>query len=199
MAGFNGSLWSISLELELYTVLFILLLVGIFKNRKLLIVLLIILFSFSLVLTNMGLQLAIMPDQKNMLLAAAFLFGALLQTDFIPKKYFPYLFLISGLFLALKISGIITVNLLIDEVIFFSLATYFIAFTRRFNILLRNDISYGVYIYTFPLQQLFFQMSGFSQSVLVNLLLSLTSSCILAFLSWIYIEKPALRYKTQLS
>ncbi len=199
MAGFNGSLWSISLELELYTVLFLLLLTGIFKNRKWLIVLLIVLFSCSLVLPNLGRQLALMPDQKNMLLAAAFLFGALLQTDFIPKKYFPYLFLISGLLLVLKISGIISINLLIDEVIFFSLATYFIAFTRRFNISIRNDISYGVYIYTFPLQQLFFQLSGFSQSVLVNLLLSLATSCILAFLSWTYIEKPALKYKTQLS
>ncbi len=199
MTGFNGSLWSIGLELELYTLLFILLLAGIFKNRKWLIVVLIILFGCSLAFINLGRQLAIVPDQKNMLLAAAFLFGALLETGFIPKKYFPYLFLISGLLLVLKISGIISINLLIDEVIFFSLATYFVAFTRRFNILIRNDISYGVYIYTFPLQQLFFQMSGFSQSVLVNLLLSLASSCILAFLSWIYIEKPALRYKTQLS
>ncbi len=199
MAGFNGSLWSISLELELYTLLFILSLSGIFKNKRWLIVIFIILLGFSLVLTNLGRQLPLMPNQKNMLLATAFFFGGLLQTGFIPKKYFPYLLLLSGLSLFLKILGIISINFLIDEVIFFSLATYFITFSRKFNVLIKNDISYGMYIYTFPLQQLFFQLSGFSQPVMVNLFLSLGSSCILAFLSWIYIEKPALKYKSQLS
>ena len=101
-----------------------------------------------------------------MLLAAAFLFGALLQTGFIPEKYFPYLFLISGLLLALKISGTISINLLMDEVIFFSLATYFVAFTKWFTVKIKNDISYGVYIYTFPLQQFFFQISGLGETVL---------------------------------
>lgn len=198
MAGFNGSLWSISLELELYTLLFILLLTGIFKNRRLLILLFIILIIACLVMIMVG-YLALLTDPKNLLLACAFLFGGLLQTNVIPKKYLSYLFLVSGVLLFFKISGIISIDLLIGEVIFFSLATYFIAFTRLFNISIKNDISYGVYIYTFPLQQLFFQLSGFSQSVIVNLLLSLGSSCILAFLSWIYIEKPALKYKNQLS
>ena len=199
MAGFNGSLWSISLELELYTLLFILLVTGVFRKKKWLIVLFIVLICSSLLLSNLNRQFTLMPNEKNLLLAAAFLFGGLLQTEFIPKKYYRYLFVASGLLLFLRIPGIIPIDLLLDEVIFFSLATYFIAFTKLFTIKIKNDISYGVYIYTFPLQQLFFQLSGFSQSVIMNLLLALGSSCIFAFLSWIYIEKPALKYKNQLS
>lgn len=199
-AGFNGSLWSISLELELYAILFLVLFAGIFKKRRLLVILFILLLISCLLLANLNNQVtSSMTNRKNFLLAAAFLFGGLLQTEFIPKKNFPYLFLASSLLLFLKISGILSIDLLIDEVVFFSLATYFVAFTRQINISFKNDISYGVYIYTFPLQQLFFQLSGFSQSVIMNLLLSLGSSCILALLSWIFIEKPALKYKTQLS
>ena len=116
-----------------------------------------------------------------------------------PKDMLPVLFIGSGLLLLLKITGAMQVNLMLDEVIFFSLATYFIAFTRWFTIRIKNDISYGVYIYTFPMQQLIFQLSGFSQSTFANLLLSLCCSGILGFLSWIYIEKPALKSKTGLS
>ncbi|MEP6584765.1 MAG: acyltransferase [Ginsengibacter sp.] len=199
IAGFNGSLWTISLELELYTLLLFILLAGVFRNRRLLISLFIVLIIFCLVIVILHKHLPFFPDNKNLLLACAFFFGGLLQTGFIPKKYFTYLFLVSGVLLILKISQIIPVDILIDEVIFFSLTTYFIAFTRLFYFNIKNDISYGVYIYTFPLQQLFFQLSGFSQSVIMNLLLSLVCSCILALLSWIYIEKPALQHKNQLS
>ena len=72
----------------------------------------------------------------------------------------------SGLLLLAKITGILPVDIMLDEVIFFSLATYFIAFTQWFTIRIKHDISYGVYIYTFPLQQLVFQLSGFSQPAL---------------------------------
>ena len=198
MAGFNGSLWSIQLELILYGLLFILTLTGLVKKRKLLLILLTALIIICLFISVANWYFILIPDHKSLLLACAFLFGGIMQTKSIPGRYAVCLFIVSGLLLLVKITGVIQVNLMLDEVIFFSLATYFIAFTRWFTIRIKNDISYGVYIYTFPMQQLIFQLSGFSQSTFANLLLSLCCSCILGFLSWIYIEKPALKYKTRL-
>ena len=199
MAGFNGSLWSIQLELIMYGLLFILTLTGIFKKRKLLLIVLATFIIICLFMSVANRYFILIPDHKSLLLACAFLFGGIMQTKIIPGRFALCLFIGSGLLLLFKITGAIRVNLTLDEVIFFSLATYFIAFTRWFTIRIKNDISYGVYIYTFPMQQLIFQLSGFSQSTFANLLLSLCGSCILGFLSWIYIEKPALKYKTRLS
>jgi peptidoglycan/LPS O-acetylase OafA/YrhL len=199
MAGFNGSLWSITLELELYGLLLILMALGIFKKKTLLLVVLIACSAICLGMSISGRYFIIVAGQKNTLLACAFLFGGIMQANFIPKKYAVYLFAASGLLLLLKTTYVLPVNILVDEVIFFSLATYFIAFTHRLTIPIRNDISYGVYIYTFPLQQLIFQLSGFSQPALANLFLSLCCSAILALVSWLYIEKRALKYKSHLS
>lgn len=199
MGGFNGSLWSIGLELQLYGLLLLLMLTGIFKRKKVLIITFITLTIVCLLMNLAGQYTILMPDQKSLLLACAFLFGGIVQTKTISKKIAIYLFIASGLLMIAKLTAIIKVNILMDEVLFFSLATYFVAFTTWFSIRINYDISYGVYIYTFPIQQFFFQISGFSQSVLSNLLLSLFCSALLAFISWIYIEKPALRYKTQFS
>ncbi|MEO8111388.1 MAG: acyltransferase [Ginsengibacter sp.] len=199
IGGFNGSLWSISLELQLYGLLLLLMLTGIFKRKKVLIITFITLIIVCFLMSGTAKYTTLMPDQKSLLLACAFLFGGIVQTKIISKKIAIYLFIASGLLMIVKLTALIKVNILMDEVIFFSLATYFIAFTNWFTIRIKNDISYGVYIYTFPIQQFFFQISGFNQSVLTNLLLSLFCSGILALLSWKYIEKPALRYKTQFS
>ena len=68
--------------------------------------------------------------------------------------------------------------------------------------LLRNvgrsgDMSYGLYIYAFPVQQLLVtwgaQHWGFSPALLATLVASFT----LAALSWHFVEKPALNFKPQ--
>ena len=58
----------------------------------------------------------------------------------------------------------------------------------------RNDLSYGVYIYSWPAQQLLL-LNFPSISPLGNGLAALGIVIPLAFLSWKYIEKPALRLK----
>ncbi len=58
----------------------------------------------------------------------------------------------------------------------------------------RNDLSYGVYIYGWPVQQLLV-LNFPSISPLGNGIAALAIVIPLAFLSWKYIEKPALRLK----
>jgi peptidoglycan/LPS O-acetylase OafA/YrhL len=61
----------------------------------------------------------------------------------------------------------------------------------------KNDISYGVYLYGFPLQQLYFSF-GVRHLLPMNPWISLATVlplCVaLGWLSWLYVEKPAKQY-----
>jgi peptidoglycan/LPS O-acetylase OafA/YrhL len=67
---------------------------------------------------------------------------------------------------------------------------------QRLRLPLKNDVSFGVYIYAFPVQQLF---SGYALAHGVGwlpvLLASAAVTSILAALSWILVEKPSLALK----
>jgi peptidoglycan/LPS O-acetylase OafA/YrhL len=56
-----------------------------------------------------------------------------------------------------------------------------------------GDLSYGIYLYGFPVQQTLMSFHTFNQSELM--IYSLGISIILAYLSWHIIEKNALRLK----
>ncbi len=58
----------------------------------------------------------------------------------------------------------------------------------------KNDLSYGVYILGWPVQQLL-MLSGIAITPVANAVLALVIVMPLAFLSWRYVEKPALRLK----
>ena len=63
---------------------------------------------------------------------------------------------------------------------------------------IKNDISYGVYLYAWPLQVLIAQLFS-SLSTLENLCFTLICATILGYLSWIWIEKPFLLMKKWLN
>lgn len=61
-----------------------------------------------------------------------------------------------------------------------------------------GDISYGVYIYAFPVQQLIAHfLSGIMPMQM--LALALPTTCMLAIMSWYFIEQPALKMKGRVS
>lgn len=74
--------------------------------------------------------------------------------------------------------------------------TLWLGATLRIRVGSRNDISYGVYIYAFPVQQLLFAL-GMSSRIgpITSALLALGLALPLAFLSWHVVEEPALRLK----
>lgn len=60
---------------------------------------------------------------------------------------------------------------------------------------MRNDLSYGVYIYGFPVQQVLALAGGARWGLPVYMVLSLAGTLPLAAASWWWVEKPALRLK----
>ena len=58
-----------------------------------------------------------------------------------------------------------------------------------------NDISYGVYIYAFPVQILLVIFGSESLGWVLNAIITFAITVGLAWLSWLYVEKPALALK----
>jgi peptidoglycan/LPS O-acetylase OafA/YrhL len=58
-----------------------------------------------------------------------------------------------------------------------------------------GDFSYGIYIFSFPVQQLLMHWLAPDLALLPFMLASLALSLLLAVLSWHFIEAPALRLK----
>lgn len=61
-----------------------------------------------------------------------------------------------------------------------------------------GDLSYGIYIYSFPIQQMIVVFWGSSLEVYQQILLAYALAVPLAWLSWNFVEKPILKYKTLL-
>lgn len=59
----------------------------------------------------------------------------------------------------------------------------------------KNDISYGVYIYAFPVQILLIIFGSASLGWVLNAIITFVITVGLAWLSWLYVEKPALALK----
>jgi len=61
-----------------------------------------------------------------------------------------------------------------------------------------GDISYGLYIYAFPVQQTVVWLGDNRLPVLHGLWIATAVTVVLAWLSWHFVEKPALRWKDRL-
>jgi peptidoglycan/LPS O-acetylase OafA/YrhL len=62
----------------------------------------------------------------------------------------------------------------------------------------RNDVSYGVYIYAFPVQQLLAVAGAYRHGVALYVLLSVLVTLPFAVASWFVVERPALGLKKRL-
>lgn len=73
----------------------------------------------------------------------------------------------------------------------------FLGMSKRLglNFFLSRDYSYGIYIYSFPLQQLMIFLLPGDRKWWANILLSLPPTILFAALSWHLVEKPALALK----
>jgi peptidoglycan/LPS O-acetylase OafA/YrhL len=61
----------------------------------------------------------------------------------------------------------------------------------------RRDLSYGMYLYAYPVQQLVVQASRASLHPVALFLIAASLTTVLAFLSWTFVEKPFLKLKSR--
>jgi len=186
----NGSLWTLNFEVMLY---FIVLALGVSgflaKKKKFLIFLAVFL---SLLLLSKFFEF---PYRANLILKLGYPFMSGV-VFWVWRRSIPFtISFTAGSAIYITISCFLplphfTIWIAATYIIFFlgyseipSLKIY-----NRFG-----DYSYGVYIYAFPIQQIYVQLG--TENPLQNIALSLPTACICAVLSWHFIESPALRLK----
>lgn len=194
----NGSLWSLTYEFSMYLYLLVLFRL---RNSKLIfwVILSSFLLSFILHITYSDflekyISIIQMHTKELYRLASYFLGGSLL-TYFNLKKYANYRVIVS-------ISAFLVIALAFSFYKF--VAPFFLPIlvlligvsgTKPFNTITKptGDISYGVYIYGFFVQQILMYYFSFAPFALFTI--SVLVTYIIAYLSWQFVEKRALKNK----
>lgn len=194
---FNGSLWTLFLEVKAYILLGAIGLFGIVRAQKFIILLIFItlwlLIIFEIPInssTNKFIRLII--DESFLLYATYFFAGSVL---YLFRRIVPLnnkVFYVS-IFLVILLS---LLNLLHQSLpILFPIITIGLANNLPFqNFDKYGDFSYGIYLYAFPVQQLVTYFN-FNRDPLSYFILCFTLTISVAFLSWHFIEKPFLGLK----
>jgi peptidoglycan/LPS O-acetylase OafA/YrhL len=189
----NGSLWT--LLPEFYCYLFILLtgLCGLLNTNKLTFTVItafvyliyILKFAFNI---DYGPTFLILSDALK--LYTSFLFGSLLYIYREELKFDKKALIVIILFAALllKFGGYKVFAPIAISVICIHLFS-------KFKASFKYDISYGLYIYAFPIEQLVYNLWGKYLNIWGYLTISLLITCAVAFLSFVLIEKPFLKFK----
>jgi len=191
----NGSLWTLPLELRMYIMVLILGVVGILKRQHL--------FNFlavALVLVFLAKEkswLTLPPlYSKHLYLVVAYIVGMFLYVN---RKHIPLNVVV--------LTTVVTVMLVFHDtslwmpvkIMGLGYVLLFIALhpaVRLPNLDRWGDISYGVYVFAFPIQQLI--VKDVTRSPLEVLLYSTLVVVPLSMMSWHFVEKPALRLKGKL-
>jgi peptidoglycan/LPS O-acetylase OafA/YrhL len=194
MSGVNGSLWTLPVELRLYVAVLIAGLLGILARRQLLA----LLFLAIVALFMSPIEWFALPGVDKVVkdLVVLFALGSLAWAwrDAIPVS----LALAAAVVLLLAINPIE----LARGVLFAPLLAYLV-FVAAYHPRLQwpafnrtGDYSYGVYVYSFPIQQtLVERVPGIDPLPLFAL--ALAATFFVAVLSWHWIERPALGLKSR--
>ena len=186
----NASLWTIALEIFLYASIALFLVSNLIKKRCLFALLsaAIVLTCFLSLLLNPGMDFFYV---KYFNLVGIFYLGSFVYISSATKKQVLFI-LIFSLLMYSPVYFINEYTLKADFLllVIVSLTVYFIGFAKKIPLRVDNDISYGLYIFAFPIQQAVFKLTHFNPSISLQLALTFAITVPLAFLSWLFIEKP---------
>jgi peptidoglycan/LPS O-acetylase OafA/YrhL len=194
----NGSLWTIPYEFTMYVLLSFLF----FFRKNAVFVKSLLIGAFSLLVVGnifffeqLGKHNFILAGKWLLDLGAFFLAGSVLASLGIArKKYFYFFAIIAGAVVLISLK-----DNYFDQCKFFTLPIIIIFFGLRSTLVLNaigdkvGDLSYGIYIYAFPVQQTL--VYYFNLDCLQLFFYSLIISAGFAYLSWHLIEAKALRFK----
>jgi peptidoglycan/LPS O-acetylase OafA/YrhL len=190
----NGSLWTLQYELSVYVVIFVMGVLGCLKDKILFITALVgLLFIYigfgrdAFFLTHGAIN-AELPILCFFIGSLFYVFRASFELSFKVLAIFLFIFYLSEGGLTKVAFGFTLAYI----VLFFSLHPFF--YIPRFDF--KNDYSYGMYVYAFPIQQAIIALGVTSPLLLFVITFGLTS--IVSALSWHFVERPALDLRHRL-
>ncbi len=198
LRGVNGSLWTLPVEVKMYMGVAVLGLLGVLKSRYFLNCIVLILFLFWPIFSEIHPEHASgLMKNEVIRLAWFFVIGALFYLNFNEKTF------------TLKRLLIITAIMLYSYgtpayVLTFSFWVAFLVMWVSFSekvklpdLSAKGDFSYGLYLYAFPLQQITLIYFGKNPWIIMGV--SLVGAMFFAALSWFFVEKPAMKLKGKIA
>ena len=197
----NGSLWSIAIEFECYLLLMAIGWLGFLRQRKWTLAL----FTLG-VLLNIGFLYSVPGLHQisahipagmggKLRLVTCFLSGTTMYLYRDKIRLSPLLF---GISLAVLILTAVTTGFTVALMIFGAYGLFYVAFSPKVKLNAwgkKADLSYGIYLYGWPIQQLTIFYLGRSLHPYLLTLIVLPLSCLCAAVSWYCVESPFLRLK----
>jgi peptidoglycan/LPS O-acetylase OafA/YrhL len=198
----NGSLWTLKFEVQCYLMVVFLGLFGVFKNLKL-----IITFFLAILIIYVGNSTILEPSWQYLCRFVLFFLIGILMI-FVNKKFLCE----KPIFLLIALIGIIVAApfKLIFFIVYpfcfaymiFNLALSVPAFSKKLLNRIaqetsRTDLSYGIYLYAFPIQQILVRFLHIKSPMLL-FVIALPLVSLLAFLSWRFVEAPMIRFKNRI-
>jgi len=185
----NGSIWTLPAEVRMYACVAILGVLGVLRRRWVVNVVFAALLLFGALAPE---KLTSNPDFLR--LAAFFLAGGFC---FVNRKHIPLSSLIASVLVVLAILTHQTRAFPIVLGITLTYLCLWFAYVPNFHFFNRcGDYSYGLYLWGFPMQQAASALIGVPLPPWINFTVSFIVALGLAMLSWHFIEKPALRFKS---
>lgn len=199
----DGTLWTIRYEFDCYIFVAILWGLGLLRRGFVIVLLIALLVSFglqnhgiiALPVVNYGIPAIFMSSPNNWpRLFGYFFVGAAfyLWRDAIPKSSALFVLSIVILLFAMRFGG--------AEIAMLSAGAYalfFAALSRGRSPRLfgrKVDLSYGIYLFGFPIQQLVIAASHQTIGPELLFIVSFPLTCGIAYLSWTFVESPSLRW-----
>ncbi len=201
--GVNVSLWTIKHEVSLYLLMALLMLLTLHRRRWTYVILYLFFLTAHVLLEGFGIRLWDAADTRWWVLSywnyprfvetgLYFFTGVLLYAYrlALPRRW--YLAVIA--LLALVISGSVGLMRWVSALAWPYLLMYLAGSPAAGGFARIGDLSFGLYVYSYPIQQLMYHIAP-GMHPLLNVALTLLLTLPLACLSWRYVESPCLRLK----
>lgn len=198
----NGSIWTLAYEFLMYIAVAVFGVLGVYKKvgvEKIWVLLLVC----QLAITALGVQnftFAIFYFQFNYIITLAFMFftGVLVQQhpkrfSFVPKYGLVSLAAFIVVASSLPVLSELAATTLLAYSLFALGGSAKLSWFGKYG-----DFSYGIYIYSFPIQQMIVSLTS-TASPFKLFALSFVLSIMIGALSWWFVESKALRYKHKIN
>lgn len=189
----NGSVWTLPYEVLMYTSLLMMGLLKVFGRIAVLLLPLSLMLIHFYLAPALGLESDIL--RKTTRLGMFFFFGSAL---YLYRRELPWNWKVALSMLGLSLLSAKTELWLFIHVLTLPYLTIYLAhlqIPRLSGFGKHGDFSYGIYIFSFPTQQLLMHWFGSQLSLGAFMVVSLSASIAIAALSWHFIESPALQLK----